>query len=112
MIKRESGENPEQSRCCMFHKTHKQTPLTTGKHFREGAYSGNKSEDLPIHFHILKLSRKELGTLNIKDDWHPLSSPFRYPKRDDQVKEIFYKNKLCQVYLSASLMGITLAFFL
>ena len=36
---------------------------------------------------------------------------FAIPKRDDQVKEIFYKNKLCQVYLSASLMGITLAFF-
>lgn len=37
------------------------------KDFREGAYSGNKSEDLPVHFSHLKLSRKELGTLNIKD---------------------------------------------
>ena len=93
MIKRESGENPEQSRCCMFHKTHKQTPLTTGKHFREGAYSGNESEDLPVHLSNLKLSRKELGTLNVRDAFKHIRYFLRFTvrKRVSGKKNIYFK---------------------
>ena len=52
MIKRESGENPEQSRCCMFHKSvmnttscHWEASKPIGKAF----IHGNESEDLPCN---------------------------------------------------------------
>ena len=52
MIKRESGENPEQSRCCLFHKSvmnttscHWEASKPIGKAF----IHGNESEDLPCN---------------------------------------------------------------
>jgi len=44
-IKRESGENPEQSRCCKFHRIVQVSHchcFPTGRRL-----TGNKSEDLP-----------------------------------------------------------------
>ena len=58
-MKRESGENPEQSRCCKPHsgmaENHCQAPKPDGK----VAKTRGKSEDLPILF-FGKLSRKRL----------------------------------------------------
>ena len=49
-MKRESGANPEQSRCCKPHsgmaENHCQVPKPDGK----VAKTRGKSEDLPIHF--------------------------------------------------------------
>ncbi|KAA6321189.1 hypothetical protein EZS27_029130 [termite gut metagenome] len=37
-LKRESGANPGQSRCCKFHKRRKQIPFATESCIREGVY--------------------------------------------------------------------------
>ena len=46
-MKRESGENPEQTRCCKLDPLFRASllPLSEG---REGARKASKSEDLPI----------------------------------------------------------------
>ena len=52
MIKRESGENPEQSRCCMFHSSVVNTyfmPLKGFKSIGKAFTYGNESEDLPCN---------------------------------------------------------------
>ena len=59
-MKRESGANPEQTRCCMRigHESRKAAapvaetplPLTVVRYGREGSASRAKSEDLPYMF--------------------------------------------------------------
>ena len=48
-IKRESGENPEQSRCCEFHTNVVSIYqlATESNKFGKALINGNKSEDLP-----------------------------------------------------------------
>lgn len=64
-IKRESGENPEQSRCCKFHKAlpNYPMPLETIR-FREGVGNGNKSEDLPCNTLIIAFEEKALSLMS------------------------------------------------
>ena len=61
--------------------------------FREGAYSGNESEDLPVHLSNLKLSRKELGTLNVRDAFKHIRYFLRFTvrKRISGKKKIYFK---------------------
>jgi len=50
-MKRESGVNPEQTRCCKLRLRAEQPPFATVSFHGDGkAFShGSKSEDLPIH---------------------------------------------------------------
>lgn len=68
-------------------------PITHWDNFREGAYSGNESEDLPVHLSNLKLSRKELGTLNVRDAFNHIRYFLRFTvrKRVSGKKNIYFK---------------------
>ena len=57
-IKRESGVNPEQSRCCKFHACYKQFTHCHWRIIWEGVCNRNKSEDLPCNY-VSLLSRKK-----------------------------------------------------
>ena len=51
VIKRESGVNPEQSRCCKFQHCMLQTKTHTTEHrFGKESANRNKSEDLPCFY--------------------------------------------------------------
>jgi hypothetical protein len=63
VIKRESGGNPEQSRCCKFQQnvvSKHSTPLN--KTVREGAYQTETSQKTCLAFTGIKLTRNELST--------------------------------------------------
>lgn len=68
-------------------------PITTGIISGKGAYSGNESEDLPVHLSNLKLSRKELGTLNVRDAFNHIRYFLRFTvrKRVSGKKNIYFK---------------------
>ena len=74
-LNRESGENPEQSRCCKFLPQLPITPLT--KHVGK-AGSRNESEDLPVC-----MSKNSRGKSNGHNGSHPiwgvLCCAFGYP---------------------------------
>lgn len=50
LLNRESGESPEQSRCCVFRKQHHRNHQSLeGRSFGKADGGGNESEDLPLH---------------------------------------------------------------
>ena len=70
-IKRESGVNPEQSRCCKFHRYVASNLLkATGRVFREGARNRNKSEDLPCKIRFTAFEEKALNLMTRTSVYH------------------------------------------
>ena len=74
-IKRETGVNPVQSRCCKLHKRFEQhfCHWLFGKAFK----NGSKSEDLPIIINFQKLSRKKRRNIRKRIYILPLLGHFR-----------------------------------
>ena len=93
-IKRESGVNPEQSRCCKFHTLRCEQPTFSHwkKNFREGARNRNKSEDLPCNqFHCFRGKSVESN--------EPDNSVYHFIHHSDSEKVCC--NKLCQKFIYA-----------
>ena len=98
-IKRESGVNPEQSRCCKFHACYKQFTHCHWRILWEGARNRNKSEDLPCNqFHCFRGKSVESN--------EPDNSVYHFIHHSDSEKVCF--NKLCQKFIYAcSVEGIS-----
>ena len=70
-IKRESGESPEQSRCCKFIFWLRAIDfIATGRVFREGARNRNKSEDLPCKIRFTAFEEKALNLMTRTSVYH------------------------------------------
>jgi hypothetical protein len=93
-IKRESGANPGQSRCCKFHIMLQaiNSLHATGSIFREGCLQQKQVRRPAMHCFIIAFEEKALSLMN--RIIHPIISFIKTLSK--KVKE----NKLCQVYLN------------